>query len=86
MNTKRAYRVLEEIARNNQTTVLEVIRDIEQGINETIDQAIKENNVVVLNAWKQIPCAGERPTATELIVYIGERLFDVYPLNTSILS
>lgn len=73
---RKAYRALEEIARRDGTTVEEVIRDIEIGINETIDLAIRENNVAVLNKWKKIPCVGSQPTASELIACLGERLYD----------
>ena len=76
MNIKRAYRVLEEIAKRNGVTVEEVIYNIEAGINETIDEAIRENNVAELNEWKKIPCAGSRPTAAELVACLGERLYN----------
>lgn len=76
MDTKRAHRVLQEVARNNGNTVEEVIRDIEMGIKETIDEAIKENNTVVLNKWKKIPCIGSQPTAVELVAYLGERMIN----------
>lgn len=83
MNIKRAHRVLEEIARRNGVTVEEVICDIEIGINETIDEAIRENNVAVLNEWKKIPCVGSRPTAAELVACLGERLYDDMESNYS---
>lgn len=86
MDIKRAHRVLEEVARKNGTTVEEVIRNIEEGIDEAIDKAIRENNVAVLEEWAKIPCVGNRPTAAELITCLGERLRDDNNSTSAFLS
>lgn len=80
---RSAYRALEEIASRDGITVEEVIREIEISINEAIDTAIKENNVEVLNAWRKVPCVGNRPTAAELVSCLGERLFNDVESNYS---
>ena len=76
MDLRKANMVLRAVAKCNGTTVEEVIKEIEAGIDEAIDDAIKKNNIDVLNKWKRIPCVGSRPTAAELVACLGERLFD----------
>ncbi len=74
MDMERAYRVLKEVAKRNGTTVEEVAWEIELGINEAIETATKEKNIVAINEWEKIPCVGNRPNAFELVAYLGEKV------------
>ena len=72
MDIERANRILKEVAKNRGISAEEMIHRLEFSINEAIDNAEKHNNIVSLGVWKMVPCVGNRPTAAELIAYIGE--------------
>ncbi len=74
MKNLRTYAALLQVAQNNGTSLDAVVAQIEDMINEAIASAEKTNNQAVLNKWKAIPCAGEPPTAAELITYISSQL------------
>lgn len=74
MEHTQAYKALLQVARENGTTLENVIAEIESGIREAIATAKRENNQAALDKWKDIPCAGEYPTAPELITYVGNQV------------
>lgn len=74
MENIQAYGALLKVAQNNGVSLEEVIKEIEIGIQDAIETAKKENNQAILDKWKNIPCAGDSPTAVELITYIGSQL------------
>lgn len=74
MENLRAYAALIQVAQNNGTSLETVIAEIESFIAEAIANAEKTRNQAVLDKWKAIPCAGECPTATELIAYISSQI------------
>ena len=74
MENLHAYAALLQVAQNNGTSLEEVVAEIESFITDAITTATTEQNQQVLNRWKEIPCAGEFPTAAELITYICTQL------------
>ena len=74
MENSQAYNALLQVAERNGTSLENVIHEIESSIREAIDTAKRENNQLALNKWKEIPCAGEYPSAVELITYIGAQV------------
>lgn len=72
MDTLAAKRAIKHIANQQGTSFEEIVREIDLAI----DEAIKASDDAALERWSQIPCCGERPTAVELIAYIGRKLRD----------
>lgn len=70
----RAYHALRKVAKMEGISVQEVVRNIEDVIKEAYSTAQKENDLQVLERWKDIPCENEIPTAVELVTYLGDRL------------
>lgn len=65
--TKDFRKILEEVAKQNNTTVEEVYREMQIAIDAGFDNPDPE----VQKRWKQIPYKGERPTPEDLIPYIA---------------
>ncbi len=65
MNTDRANHALEKLARQKGLPVESVIAEIESAIAQTAAGQSRE-------LFRKIPCAGELPTAPEMIAYISE--------------
>jgi len=72
MDTKRAYNILCEVAKQNGVTVEKVIADIDHAIEVAISTARKNNDRRTLMAWSKIQCAGDKPTALEVVACLGE--------------
>ena len=74
MNTQRAYVALTEVARREGKSVESVISSIESAIDAAIRNAEEKNDVTVLNRWRMISANGRRPTAAELVAYLGREI------------
>ena len=74
MENIQAYKALLQVAEKNGVSLNEVVTEIETAIRNSIEQAIKDNNVEALAMWAQIPCQGEYPSAVELITHIGGQI------------
>ena len=72
MERKRmsAEQALQEVARQNNTTVEEVRKEIKLAMLV----GLCNPNPAVQATWKEVPCAGEVPTPEELIEYIVNKL------------
>ena len=68
-----AYHVLHRVAQMEEIPVQQVIRDIEDAIQEAYLSAKEGNNQEVLARWHEIPCEGEIPSALELLTYLSEK-------------
>ncbi len=67
---RRATNALNEVARNHGITLDEVRKEIDDAIAE----ARSCPDPIVQAKWKEIPCAGEVPTAEEVMVYVLEKM------------
>ena len=65
--TKDAERALREVARQNNTTLEEVKKEIRLAMLT----GLCNTDPAVQARWKDIPCAGEVPTPEELIAYVA---------------
>ena len=72
MERKRmsAEQALQEVARQNNTTVEEVRKEIKLAM--LVGLCNPDPNVQAM--WKEVPCAGDVPTPEELIDYMVEKL------------
>ena len=72
MERKRmsAEQALQEVARQNNTTVEEVRKEIKLAMLV----GLCNSDPAVQATWKEVPCAGEVPTPEELIEYIVNKL------------
>ena len=72
MERKRmsAEQALQEVARQNNTTVEEVRKEIKLSMLA----GLCNPDPAVQATWKEVPCAGEVPTPEELIEYIVNKL------------
>ena len=69
-STDRAHVLLERVAQNNGVSYKEVKSEIEAAIR--IAMANSSGNAYAQRFWKAVPCAGEIPTAEELLAYMAE--------------
>ena len=74
MDKERAYWALIQTAQKEDTTVEEVIQQIELSIMEAILNAAENQDWNTLERWRRIPCTGDFPTAAGLVAYIAETL------------
>ena len=65
-----AEQALQEVARQNNTTVEEVRKEIKLAM--LVGLCNPDPNVQAM--WKEVPCAGDVPTPEELIDYMVEKL------------
>lgn len=70
MEEKAAYMALEEVAKQRGITVEEVVHEIDKTIQLAFENVQNTNNKKALEKWKMIPCAGDRPTAVELLSFL----------------
>lgn len=70
----RVYRALCKIASKEGIPVAQVIRCIDDAIQEAYFTAQRDNNQEILSQWREIPCKGKLPTALELVDYLAERI------------
>lgn len=75
MDNKVAYDALVQVAKQRGVPVEKVIEEIEAAIRIGYDQAKKDNDRKALARWRDVPSAGEIPTAVELVAYF-QRFFD----------
>ena len=71
---RKAYRVLQQVAREQGVTVETVIREINVSIYDAYTRAHASGDTEALKRWEQIPCSGELPDALEFLEYMGGRL------------
>ena len=50
------------------------LSEIKEEIKLVIERGIKSSDPRVREFWRSVPCAGDKPTTEELIVYILEQL------------
>ena len=81
METKRLQSTIRYIAQQSNMTEAEVVEEIDATIREAVERARRENNKAVLEKWKEIPAAGEIPSAYELIDHLGKRLVRENPFR-----
>ena len=70
MNLKKARRALRAVAKRQGLSEREVVAAIEPAIA----QAYRQGDGKILAQWEKIPCAGDMPTAYELVAYLSERV------------
>lgn len=75
MNTEKAYKVLQKVARQKGITVEQVIHDIDFAIADAWERSNQENNIAAIQEWQNIPSVGSVPTAVELVAYLGEKVW-----------
>lgn len=68
--TKEFKGLLEHVAKQNNTTVEEVYKEMQIAIDAAFDSPDPE----VQKKWKQIPFKGDRPTPEDLIPYIASQV------------
>ena len=68
MDINKAYQALEQTARIHHTSVERIIQEIDA----TIAEAIETKNADTQSLRKAIPSVSKRPSAVELIAYLGE--------------
>ena len=73
MDTDKAYRILLQVARKENTTIDDVINEINIAIAFAIATSVADGNQSAMSRWKTIPCKDAIPNALELIAYLGER-------------
>lgn len=72
LNIEKAKEVLEELARSENIPLEIVIRRIEIGIDQAIEDCRQRGDKRALKLWDRIPCVGEVPTPYELVAYLGQ--------------
>lgn len=70
MDKEKAHRALVKTAQMNHTSVESVIQEID----EAIALAIATADPAAREFWRKIPHSGERPSAEEVVAYLGEVL------------
>ena len=65
--TKEFRELLEAVAKQNNTTVEEVYKEMQIAIDAGFDNPDPE----VQKMWRQIPFKGERPTPEDVIPYVA---------------
>ncbi len=70
MYKERAKLALEKTARQNRTCVEEVCGEI----NKTVQIGMASTDPEVQLKWRKIPCAGDYPSAEELVAFFCEML------------
>ena len=74
-----AYRALQKAAKQQGTTVVHVIDEINKCIRYAYDDSIQKGDLKAISMWKAIPCEGELPDALEFVEYMGRGLiFESY--------
>jgi len=73
MESRKARRIIQEMARRHGITEKKAAEDIEASIRKAISNAYKEKNRKVILRWKSIPCRGEIPTAYEFVAFLSEK-------------
>lgn len=74
INIERTYRTLEELAKQQNTTVEKIIAEIDECIQDAIATVKNNHDLQAMKKWKKIPSVGEIPTAVEFVTYLGEEL------------
>lgn len=59
--------IIKKIAIENKTSVEEIIKELEQ----TIDDAMQNPDPSIRKKWENIPRKGDKPTPAEFIAYIS---------------
>lgn len=65
-----AKRAIEMVAEQKGVSAEQVIREIESAIAG----AMQNSDPLIRARWALIPCSGDRPTAYELVSYIGGKI------------
>lgn len=68
--TKEFRGLLEQIAKQNDTTVEEIYKEMQIAIDAGFDNP----NPEVQKRWKQIPFKGDKPTPEDLIPYVASQI------------
>lgn len=74
MDTKKAYKVLQEVAKQKGITVEKVIHEIDISIADARKRSFEMNDPIAIKEWQSIPCVGSVPTAVEFLAYLGEKV------------
>ena len=72
LNIEKAKRSLEEVARREGVPLETVVRSIEIGIEQAIEDCSRRGDQRALKLWDQIPSVGKTPTPYELVAYLGQ--------------
>lgn len=72
MNIEKAKQSLEEVARREGVPLETVVRSIEIGIGQAIEDCRRRGDRRALKLWEQIPSVGKIPTPYELVAYLGQ--------------
>lgn len=74
MNIEKAYRSLQHVARQEGITVEQVI----ESIDKAIQIGMASPDPKVQERWALIPRVGSKPTAVELVAFLGELMMSDY--------
>ena len=66
-----AYRALQQVAKQQGTTLEHIIEEINKSIRIAYADAVRIGDMAAIERWKQIPSEGVLPNALELVEYIG---------------
>ena len=70
----RAHSAVCKIAEKEGIPADQVIRCIDDAIQEAYFTAQRENNQEILLRWREIPCKGNLPSALELVDYLAKKI------------
>lgn len=77
MNLKHANWALEETARREGVSYDTVVNSIEEAVSDAIERCIQQGDETTLARIRQIPCAGNTPTALEIVAYMCDRVCEL---------
>lgn len=72
MNKTQIQRSIFMIAKDNNISVEEVMKEMENCILEARETAFRDQNQKAMNEWKNTPSEGEIPTVYEFIAYMAD--------------
>lgn len=72
LSIEKAKQSLQEVAKREGVPLETVVRNIETGIGQAIEDCRRRGDQRALEIWKQIPSVGEVPTPFELVAYLGQ--------------
>lgn len=74
MDVSKFQSAIRTAAAGHALSEAEFVSEIENAIRLTLEKAVEEENLEVLSKWQKIPCAGEYPSAYEMMEYLCEEL------------
>ncbi len=61
MDTKKAHRAVQKIAKREGVSEEEIIADIDRAIAQAVLRVREQNDMAAIAQWERIPCAGAVP-------------------------